>query len=724
MIITCKECNTNFNLDESLLDEDGSRVRCSMCKDIFFAYPPASARMPDTSSDISTGDKISEDVNESQENLQSLNNDNLPNNMDANIPAFNTEPESDLQHEALPVRTESLISDNAAASKIFTEEQELEKLSLDLDLDMGESMLEETSRVPENIDENIELEFDLESDDTTGEKTEEEIETDPAEFSLDLDLALDMDEEKSNEPDEIPENIDLALDMDIENPLQDETDELSMELDLESDDTTGEKTEEISDEMEFELEFATDEELDEKSTIEEEKIAVSDEIDLSAIENMLDLEDGVELDKGTDNKIEDITLELDMAVEEETSPDTVNNDNEIDTLDVADLENMLGVEEETDDAVIDLTNSTEKNLEEPEQDEQNIDATLSLDLTEIETMLDMDDSPNQNMDFEERTAEIELELDNDIDEDEKADESFEKTVELDISDIEKMLDITASDVEEDIVKEQQQSDDHKTSDTIELEFDLDESDKADLYKNYPSDIEDDADKDEIKATDEDSQITSDQNAEIEVNTDINAAKEPIKKSSKKKVNKLVLCFLIIVLMGGGTYGAYTLIENQSIKLPSIINKTIKNAAELPYIKNFFENKKEDTTGAMKIIPIENSITGKYFNNTKAGELFVIKGNIRNDYNHPRSLIRIKANIFSKGGARSKTRIVYCGNILSNLDIENLELDVINKRLINRNGDRKSNINLKQGATLPFMVIFSNLPENMNMFNVEVESSTP
>ncbi|MBF0211716.1 MAG: zinc-ribbon domain-containing protein, partial [Desulfamplus sp.] len=40
MIITCEKCSTKFNLDESLLKKEGSKVRCSMCKHIFKTYPP------------------------------------------------------------------------------------------------------------------------------------------------------------------------------------------------------------------------------------------------------------------------------------------------------------------------------------------------------------------------------------------------------------------------------------------------------------------------------------------------------------------------------------------------------------------------------------------------------------------------------------------------------------------------------------------------------------
>src|SRR5210317_663576 len=39
MIITCKECNSSFNVDDGLITETGSKVRCSKCENIFVAYP-------------------------------------------------------------------------------------------------------------------------------------------------------------------------------------------------------------------------------------------------------------------------------------------------------------------------------------------------------------------------------------------------------------------------------------------------------------------------------------------------------------------------------------------------------------------------------------------------------------------------------------------------------------------------------------------------------------
>ena len=44
MIVTCNNCDTSFQLDESRVPEQGIRVRCSRCKEAFFlAHPSASA---------------------------------------------------------------------------------------------------------------------------------------------------------------------------------------------------------------------------------------------------------------------------------------------------------------------------------------------------------------------------------------------------------------------------------------------------------------------------------------------------------------------------------------------------------------------------------------------------------------------------------------------------------------------------------------------------------
>ena len=49
MIITCEECNSSFSVNDSLIKDTGSKVRCSKCDSVFVAFP------------ISTEDELSLD---------------------------------------------------------------------------------------------------------------------------------------------------------------------------------------------------------------------------------------------------------------------------------------------------------------------------------------------------------------------------------------------------------------------------------------------------------------------------------------------------------------------------------------------------------------------------------------------------------------------------------------------------------------------------------------
>jgi len=60
MIIECEKCKTKFNLDESLLTKKGSKVQCSVCKDIFKVY----LEKPTLPSETEAGEPSLEDIGE------------------------------------------------------------------------------------------------------------------------------------------------------------------------------------------------------------------------------------------------------------------------------------------------------------------------------------------------------------------------------------------------------------------------------------------------------------------------------------------------------------------------------------------------------------------------------------------------------------------------------------------------------------------------------------
>ena len=54
MVIECKRCSKRFNLDESFLSLESSRVKCSKCGNIFPSWPPSSTNRKSPSEKTAT----------------------------------------------------------------------------------------------------------------------------------------------------------------------------------------------------------------------------------------------------------------------------------------------------------------------------------------------------------------------------------------------------------------------------------------------------------------------------------------------------------------------------------------------------------------------------------------------------------------------------------------------------------------------------------------------
>ena len=77
---------------------------------------------------------------------------------------------------------------------------------------------------------------------------------------------------------------------------------------------------------------------------------------------------------------------------------------------------------------------------------------------------------------------------------------------------------------------------------------------------------------------------------------------------------------------------------------------------------------QDVAGNLKLFPLNKTINGKFIDNSRAGQIFVIQGQIKNDYSHPRSHIKVTGKLYQKGNRMAKAATVYCGNVLSDADL--------------------------------------------------------
>ena len=190
------------------------------------------------------------------------------------------------------------------------------------------------------------------------------------------------------------------------------------------------------------------------------------------------------------------------------------------------------------------------------------------------------------------------------------------------------------------------------------------------------------------------------------------------KAKKKRGGGLMKTLLVLFLLIGGGYGAYVGAQYFGIDIPYLDKVKDLN---IPYVSDMLGAKLQDS-GNLKIAIIEKDVDGHFVSDTKEGMLYVVSGKVKNDYDHPRSFIQITGKLYSKGRKLQLEKTVYAGNVLSDAELVGLDKAGIDKKMANRKGQDRSNLNLKKGAVLPFMIVFSNLPKDPDEYTVEVAGS--
>jgi hypothetical protein len=117
------------------------------------------------------------------------------------------------------------------------------------------------------------------------------------------------------------------------------------------------------------------------------------------------------------------------------------------------------------------------------------------------------------------------------------------------------------------------------------------------------------------------------------------------------------------------------------------------------------------------------VTASYAVNSTAGELFVVRGEAVNNFKKPRASIQIKVSLLGVGGTSLVTKSAFCGNSLSDEQLATLPLAKIEEIMNNQFGDSLTNIGLKPGETIPFVVVVSPLPKDARDYSVLVGGST-
>ena len=684
---------------------------------MFTAYPPA---LPELEQAVAAT-PVPEEIEEKVEAAEIPESEPIPEETD-NMAAEAMEPEPS-QEDAGDIFAEAIEEADAeegAGDEVESAVQEeldasLDDLDLEFDIDTASEEIKESFDMEPSAEETPTEDVSLEDLDLDFDEAPEEEMSVEGDAIEDLDLDLDFDEapeeETSAEGDTTSEKLDLSdLELSMESELEAETDEdeLDLDLDLDSEPEAGlGLTEDQGDTDSEELDFSDFEEtvmMD--SPPKSETGGVSDELgeeleldlDLEMADDALpDVESALPSMKKEDVELEDLDFELDMELEGEAVEDIDAEHSE--DVDLSDIEKMLegdGTEHETVSLVSDLDNietEVEKWKESPDTDDL-MDQTGEIDLSDI--MIDADDD-----DLEEDIEDVELELD--------IGEASEPVIAAGGGREPENIDISGFD-EFDIPAEGDQVQGHFSGGDIELEFEIDgDADDLDTMATI-------SDAEEIGVGSE-----TIANAEPLVGADDAPTKKREKKKKPKKIKSVrksgilrpVMLLLLLILL---PLAAVVLLDRVMDMNVPFVTDYLK---QVPYLNQVMKPEMRET-GEISV----DNISSKFIDNTTHGKLFIITGTAKNEFSESRKYIKIQGSLFSAGKTLAKEVTVYGGNVLTDQDLSEMSLTDINQRLSNRFGDKKSNFDVKPGKSIPFMVVFSDLPESLEEFTIEVSGSFP
>ncbi len=182
---------------------------------------------------------------------------------------------------------------------------------------------------------------------------------------------------------------------------------------------------------------------------------------------------------------------------------------------------------------------------------------------------------------------------------------------------------------------------------------------------------------------------------------------------QKRIRTPFLILLVLVLIGGVGYGASFFAARMGISIPFLSDLSI------PFISDASKSRVQDP-GNLRIRILD--VKGRFITSVKGEKRFVITGKVRNDYPEPRTDIQLTGNLVTKARRVVARKTVLCGNWLPEPELLKMELNAIDARLSGRKPGKSPPTRLKPGQTGAFMIVFGNLPGNLDEYSVTVKGS--
>ena len=136
------------------------------------------------------------------------------------------------------------------------------------------------------------------------------------------------------------------------------------------------------------------------------------------------------------------------------------------------------------------------------------------------------------------------------------------------------------------------------------------------------------------------------------------------------------------------------------------------------------NPPDDPDGTVGITFTRGDQNHFFRRNNHAGNILILTGTVRSNYDHPRSFIKLKGQLLSADGESLAERFVYAGHTLSEDDLEKLPLEAIEAELAIASGRNYNNVHIQPGWDIPFMMVFGRLPDGLAEYRIDPAGSEP
>lgn len=723
MIVMCEGCETSFQVEDRLIKSTGSKVRCSKCRHVFVAYSPAAVAAPEEPLVLS--DELPAAA-AGQARAELADVGSQIDALFANDFALPTDATAEQEPELLDV--DDLMTEDSPPASALTAGMPGDDLKLDLDLDLnfdeepaGKGAVSEASPLAAGDTPALDFNFDFEPAEEAAAG-----ETLPSLDELGIDL-------------ESLEGTDVAAIPAVDAPVQPPPAE-AQELDLDFGALTGEPAEELKPEAPAVPPAAA---LQEEAAGLAAEPAAADapaeapsasegELDLTDLEAMLEGDT-----QGTEPKDEataEMELDLEAAVASESAkPEDME---ELDLTSIAGEPSAAADAAGAEDGLLsgfDLKLEPEEGPEpEPAPAEAAEPRDDELDFSDITSILE-EPPPASDTEAEAAAPGIDLFPDDDQVQAAAAAPASQEAVAHDglLLDIESLL-------EDEGAREASEAPAPETpaqaTEELDLELAVTPASAADLE----IEVEPVAAEGEERIAAAPAATAAEPEAKPAVEADQFPEEEAfVDTGSGHATNVIEMESAAAAALAAqaprhsgmrkfllAAAGVLALVIAAIVVPRSFdLNIPFLNDLDVPFLGKIFQTQPEDVAGNLKMAPVSENLGAEFIDHPAAGRLCVVRGQVRNNYDHPRSAIRVTAKLYTKDKALAKTATVFAGNVLANEELVAQDMAGITARLKNKAGANNTNVGVAPGKTIPFMAVFDSLPDNLDEYSVEVAGST-